>query len=108
MEDMRDMEETSIRSVHSVHVMEEDKSIAFACIVRIAAVLFVSLSVTLLCVLGNIPDQYTDNMDKVLVREDRTTSRVQESGISFVSTKFKAPAPNVKKLIKKKSKFSPE
>jgi hypothetical protein len=46
-------------------------------------------------VLGSIPEQYPDNMDKLLVREDRDTSRVEENGISFDCTKFKAPAPNI-------------
>ena len=94
-----ELEDTSIGSVHDVHITHEDKSHAFVCIVRIAAVLFVSLSVTLICVLGSIPEQYPDNMDKLLVREDRDTSKVEENGISFVSTKFKAPAPNIKNIL---------
>lgn len=94
-----ELEDSALYSVHDVNITHEDKSVAFVCIVRIAAVLFVSLSVTLICVLGSIPEQYPDNMDKLLVREDRDTSKVEENGISFVSTKFKAPAPNIKKII---------
>ena len=99
-----DLEVSQLCSVHSVHLGEREKFKAFACIVRIAAVLFVSLSVALLCLLGNIPDQYPDNMDKLLVRENRDASRMhQENGISFVSTKFKAPVPNLKNQIHKNS-----
>ena len=93
-----ELEDSALYSVHDVNITHEDKSVAFVCIVRIAALLFVSLSVTLICVLGSIPEQYPDNINKLLVREDRDTTRVQENGISFVSTKFKAPTPNIKKM----------
>ena len=99
---LEDLEVSQLCSVHGVHLGEREKFKAFACIVRIAAVLFVSLSVALLCLLGNIPDQYPDNMDKLLVRENRDASRMQEeNGISFVSTKFKAPLPNIRNQIHK-------
>ena len=98
----QDVQDTSLCEVHGVHIIQEDKSITLQCIVRIAAVLFVSLSVTLLCVLGSIPEQYPDNIDK-LARESRATSRLEEvpkgKEISYVSTKFKAPAPNIENRL---------
>jgi hypothetical protein len=61
------LQDTALCEVHGVHIVQEDKSVTFGCIVRITDVLFVSLSVTLLCVLGSIPELYPDNMDKLLL-----------------------------------------